>query len=154
MYVSTSIVGNRRAAQGRGYIHEAHFRSSRKKRPYAFKGLQRSLTVSNLRAMATLLNAETVARLLDEVPNWRLAGDAIERTVKCKDFLTAISFVNQVAAEAEAMNHHPDIDIRWNKVRLVLTTHSAQGLTDLDFTLPRKLDSAAEPFAHAAATVT
>lgn len=104
--------------------------------------------------MATLLNAETVARLLDEVPNWRLAGDAIERTVKCKDFMAAINFLNQVAAEAEAMNHHPDIDIRWNKVRLVLTTHSAQGLTDLDFTLARKLDAAAEPFAHTAATAT
>ena len=102
--------------------------------------------------MATLLNAETVARLLDEVPNWRLAGEAIERTVKCKDFSTAIGFVNQVAAEAEAMNHHPDIDIRWNKVRLVLTTHSAQGLTDLDFTLARKLDGIAEPFTHTAAT--
>jgi 4a-hydroxytetrahydrobiopterin dehydratase len=102
--------------------------------------------------MATLLNAETVARLLDEVPNWRLAAEAIERTVKCKDFMAAISFVNQVAAEAEAMNHHPDIDIRWNKVRLVLTTHSAQGLTDLDFTLARKLDAVAEPFTHTAAT--
>lgn len=102
--------------------------------------------------MATLLNAETVARLLDEVSNWRLAGDAIERTIKCKDFAAAIHFVNQVAAEAEAMNHHPDIDIRWNKVRLVLTTHSAQGLTDLDFTLACKLDAVAEAGGHTAAT--
>jgi 4a-hydroxytetrahydrobiopterin dehydratase len=97
--------------------------------------------------MATLLNAETVARLLDEVPSWRLAGESIERTVKCKDFAQAIDFVNQVAAEAEALNHHPDIDIRWNTVRLVLTTQSAEGLTDLDFTLARKLDAVAESFA-------
>jgi 4a-hydroxytetrahydrobiopterin dehydratase len=94
--------------------------------------------------MATLLNAEAVARLLDEVPRWRLSGDSIERTVKCKDFTAAIHFVNGVAAEAEAMNHHPDIDIRWNTVRLVLTTHSAEGLTDLDFTLARKLDAVAQ----------
>ncbi|MBV9490917.1 MAG: 4a-hydroxytetrahydrobiopterin dehydratase [Verrucomicrobia bacterium] len=94
--------------------------------------------------MATLLNAEAVARLLDEVPNWRLSGDSIERTVKCKDFAAAINFVNRVAAEAETMDHHPDIDIRWNTVRLVSTTHSVKGLTDLDFTLARKLDALAE----------
>src|SRR5690348_10195081 len=97
--------------------------------------------------MATLLSAEAVARLLDEVPNWRLAGESIERTVKCKDFAQAIGFENRVAAEAETAKHHPDIEIRGNTVRLVLTTHSAQGLTDLDFTLARRLDAAAEAFA-------
>ena len=150
MYVGVSIVEpDEQPKGGVTYIKRTSVQVTRSART-AFKGLQRSLTVSNLRVMATLLNAETVARLLDEVPNWRLAGDAIERTVTCKDFSTAISFVNQVAAEAEAVSHHPDIDIRWNKVRLVLTTHSAQGLTDLDFTLARKLDAIAEPFAHTA----
>ena len=46
----------------------------------------------------------------------------------------------RLARDAEEMNHHPDIDIRWNKVKLVLSTHSAGGLTDLDFLLARKID--------------
>jgi len=51
--------------------------------------------------------------------------------------------VNRVAQEAENMNHHPDIDIRWNKVKLVLSTHSAGGLTNNDFMLATKLDKLA-----------
>lgn len=50
-----------------------------------------------------------------------------------------MAFVNRVAALAEEANHHPDIDIRWNKVRLTLTTHSAGGLTTKDFELARQL---------------
>ena len=52
--------------------------------------------------------------------------------------------VNAVARLAEKAQHHPDIDIRWNKVRLILSTHSEGGLTDLDFHLAEKLDTLAE----------
>jgi len=55
----------------------------------------------------------------------------------------AIDFVNKVAQEAEKMDHHPDIDIRWNKVKLVLSTHSAGGLTNNDFMLATKVDKLA-----------
>jgi 4a-hydroxytetrahydrobiopterin dehydratase len=56
------------------------------------------------------------------------------------DFLEAMQFVNQVARSAEGMNHHPDISIHYNKVRLSLTTHDEGGLTERDFRLARKID--------------
>jgi len=90
--------------------------------------------------MPELLMPEAARTLMNEVPRWELKGDKIERIVGFDSFLQAIDFVNRLAAMAEERNHHPDIDIRWNKVRLVLSTHSAGGLTDKDFTLARKID--------------
>lgn len=72
---------------------------------------------------------------METVPGWENNGKEIARTYKFKDFAEALAFVNRVGALAEAADHHPDIDIRWNKVRLTLTTHSAGGLTDKDFSL-------------------
>jgi len=94
--------------------------------------------------MAELLKPETVQVLLGEVPDWKLGDNDIERTFKFDGFLPAIEFVNKLAKEAEGINHHPDIDIRWNKVKLVLSTHSAGGLTDLDFMLAAKIDKLAQ----------
>jgi 4a-hydroxytetrahydrobiopterin dehydratase len=62
----------------------------------------------------------------------------ISRTFQFKDCPTAIKFVNVVAELAEEEWHHPDIDIRWNKVTLALTTHDAGGLTEKDFALAKK----------------
>jgi 4a-hydroxytetrahydrobiopterin dehydratase len=90
--------------------------------------------------MPQLLLSEGVRTLLSELPSWKLIGDRIERIVQLDGFPQAIEFVNRVAAVAEELNHHPDIDIRWNKVRLVSSTHSAGGLTESDFTLARKID--------------
>jgi 4a-hydroxytetrahydrobiopterin dehydratase len=90
--------------------------------------------------MPELLKPEAVQTLLLEVPEWKLEGDAISRTVEFPNFLEAVDAVNSIAREAEAMGHHPDIDIRWRTVRLVLSTHSAGGLTTLDFQLAKKLD--------------
>jgi 4a-hydroxytetrahydrobiopterin dehydratase len=64
----------------------------------------------------------------------------IVRTYQFKDFPAAIKFVNAVAKLAEQAWHHPDIDIRWNKVTLTLTTHDAGGLTEKDFDLAGKFD--------------
>ena len=64
----------------------------------------------------------------------------IRRTYRFKDFPAAMRFVNAVARRAEKAWHHPDIDIRWNQVTLVLTTHDAGGLTDKDFDLAAKCD--------------
>ena len=74
------------------------------------------------------------------VPAWKKQGLAIARTFQFKDFPTAIRFVDAVAELAEQAWHHPDIDIRWNKVTLTLTTHDAGGLTKQDFVLARKFD--------------
>jgi 4a-hydroxytetrahydrobiopterin dehydratase len=90
--------------------------------------------------MSQLLVSEGVRTLLGELPGWKLIGDRIERVVEFDRFTQAIEFVNRLATLAEELNHHPDIDIRWNKVRLVSSTHSAGGLTEKDFTLARKIN--------------
>jgi 4a-hydroxytetrahydrobiopterin dehydratase len=95
--------------------------------------------------MPELLKPEAVQTLLMEVPEWKLEGDMIFRTVKFPSFLEAVDAVNSIAREAEAMDHHPDIDIRWRTVRLALSTHSAGGLTTLDFQLAKKLDHILPP---------
>ena len=74
------------------------------------------------------------------MPGWQKNGGLITRTFQFPDFATAMGFVNQVAGLAEAAGHHPDIDIRWNKVTLALTTHDAGGLTEKDFALARECD--------------
>jgi len=92
--------------------------------------------------MATLSDTEVKAALAD-LPGWELAGSDIVKEYKFADFVAAIAFVNQLAERAEAANHHPDIDIRWNKVRLALSTHSEGGLTGNDFALAAEIESLA-----------
>jgi len=80
---------------------------------------------------------------LAERPGWKRKGPAIARTFEFKDFVQAMKFVDAVAKLAEQAWHHPDIDIRWNKVTLVLTTHDQGGLTGKDFALAKKFDATA-----------
>ena len=87
------------------------------------------------------LTAEQIETALATVRKWRQKGNAIGRTYSFKDFPAAMKFVNAVAGLAEPAGHHPDIDIRWNKVTLTLTTHDAGGLTEKDFDLARKFDA-------------
>ena len=86
------------------------------------------------------LSAAQIKTALARVPEWTKRGATITRTFQFQDFPAAIKFVNAVARLAEAAWHHPDIDIRWNKVALTLTTHDAGGLTRQDFALARKFD--------------
>ena len=86
------------------------------------------------------LEDNQIPAALDTVPQWQRQGDMIARTFQFKDFPAAMKFVNAVARLAEAAWHHPDIDIRWNKVTLRLTTHDAGGLTEKDFDLAGKFD--------------
>ena len=74
---------------------------------------------------------------------WSLRGNEIVRTVVFADFVAAMRFVNAVAEAAEAADHHPDIDIRYNKVTLALTTHDSGGLTEKDFALAAEADTIA-----------
>ena len=80
---------------------------------------------------------------LAALPDWKRNGDVIARTFEFKDFSAAMDFTNAVAALAEQAQHHPDIDVRWNKVTLALTTHNAGGLTEKDFALARQCDALA-----------
>ena len=89
------------------------------------------------------LTAPQIKSALKDISGWKRKGDSIVRTFKFKDFVVAMKFVNAVAKLAEKAAHHPDIDIRWNKVSLLLTTHDAGGLTEKDFALAMKCDVAA-----------
>ena len=86
------------------------------------------------------LNAPQIRSGLARVPGWKKRGGTIVRTFMFKDFPAAIRFVNTVSRLAEKAWHHPDIDIRWNKVTLTLTTHDAGGLTQKDLKLARQFD--------------
>lgn len=86
------------------------------------------------------LNEEEIDRELSSLPEWALTDGNIVRTFGFKDFVDAMKFVNVVAEKAEAAGHHPDIDIRWNKVRLALCSHSEGGLTGKDFSLATEFD--------------
>lgn len=90
--------------------------------------------------MATLLSEARIQSQLKDLTGWSRVSKEIKRTYELKDFVHAMGFVNSVALLAEKANHHPDIDIRWNKVTLVLSTHSAGGLTDNDFNLAKAID--------------
>ncbi|MEV4612164.1 4a-hydroxytetrahydrobiopterin dehydratase [Kitasatospora sp. NPDC049258] len=92
----------------------------------------------------------TRARLTDDeitaglagLPQWHREGDSIVRTAETASFPTAILVVDAVAQDAERLDHHPDIDIRWRTLRFVLSTHSEGGLTSLDLTLAALIDEA------------
>ncbi len=88
--------------------------------------------------MALLTETEIQERL-SRLPGWERRGPEIRRTWAFADFAAAMAFVNRVAALAEAADHHPDIDIRYSKVTLVLSTHDAGGLTARDFALAESI---------------
>ena len=87
-----------------------------------------------------LLSSDQITNELQTLKGWNLVGKEIKKTCEHKDFVHAMGFVNSVALLAEKANHHPDIDVRWNKVTLTLSTHSAGGLTEKDFNLAREIE--------------
>jgi 4a-hydroxytetrahydrobiopterin dehydratase len=91
--------------------------------------------------MADLLNAQDIKAWLKKLPEWELEKKHIERLFEFDEFVQAIDFVNSVAEIAEDEEHHPEIDIRYNKVLLKLSTHSEGGLTDRDFEVAEKIDN-------------
>jgi 4a-hydroxytetrahydrobiopterin dehydratase len=93
--------------------------------------------------MALLSGQEVEARLA-ELDGWQRDGDSIKRQFQFKDFVGSVDFVNRITPLAEEMNHHPDLEISWNKVTVSLSTHSEGGLTENDFQLASKIDGAAE----------
>jgi 4a-hydroxytetrahydrobiopterin dehydratase len=82
---------------------------------------------------------------LQHLPGWERRGDQIVKTFVRADFAQAMTFVNEVAAAAEAAGHHPDIDIRWNQVTLALSSHAEGGLTDRDFKLAARIQELDQP---------
>jgi 4a-hydroxytetrahydrobiopterin dehydratase len=87
-----------------------------------------------------LLQKRDVDARLDHLPGWKRHGDEIRRKYEFAGFPDAMAFVNRVAALAEAADHHPDIEIKYNRVKLALSTHSEGGITEKDFALAGQID--------------
>lgn len=90
--------------------------------------------------MADLLNAETLSQGLEGLEGWAGNLGGIEKAWTFTDFDEAVRFVDRVADVVREVNHHPDVDIRWNRVTLKLVTHSAGGLTQADIDTAALID--------------
>ena len=89
--------------------------------------------------MATL-SGDEIGATLESLPGWEHAGDAISREYRLDSFAGAIAFVVRLSYAAEAADHHPDLDIRYSKVRVTLSTHSEGGVTAKDVDLARVIE--------------
>jgi 4a-hydroxytetrahydrobiopterin dehydratase len=90
--------------------------------------------------MPLLPDEEVDRALAGDLSAWSRDGDSLTRTVKAPTFLDGVTLVQRVAEAAEAMNHHPDIDIRYTNLTFTLSTHSEGGLTTNDLDLARRID--------------
>ena len=90
--------------------------------------------------MAEKLSEAEISAQLSALSDWTRQGDEIRKLFRLASFPAAIAFVTHIGFLAEAAGHHPDIDIRWRKVTLALTTHDAGGLTQKDFDLAAQID--------------
>lgn len=91
--------------------------------------------------MALLSDAQ-IKQALPRLSGWKQNGNAIERNFEFADFKAAMAFVNKMADLAEEANHHPDIDIRYNKVKLSLVSHDSGGVTDRDVRMAERINQA------------
>ncbi len=91
----------------------------------------------------TLLSDEEIEARLDELDGWERAGEAIAKTFERGDFVGSVRFAESIVEPAEAMGHHPDLEISWDKVTVTISTHSEGGLTGSDFELAAKIDALA-----------
>ena len=91
----------------------------------------------------TRLSDADVGAALKALPGWAREGDELVKTYECPSFPAAIAFVVRIGFLAEQKNHHPDLDVRWRKVRVALTTHDEGGLTQLDVDLATQIEGEA-----------
>jgi 4a-hydroxytetrahydrobiopterin dehydratase len=90
------------------------------------------------------MSNEQIAEAVKELPHWYREGDALLRTLRAPEFLDVIRIVVAVAEEAEAMDHHPDMDIRWTTLHFALSTHDVGGITAWDVKLAGAIDKAVD----------
>jgi 4a-hydroxytetrahydrobiopterin dehydratase len=91
----------------------------------------------------TLLSDSEVEGKLAELPGWERAGEAIAKEFERGDFVGSVEFVESLVEPAEAMGHHPDLEISWATVKVTISTHSEGGLTAADFELAARIDALA-----------
>jgi len=90
------------------------------------------------------LSKGEIQERIQALNGWKLDDEEIEKDFTFADFTQAMAFVNRVAEAAEAADHHPDIEIKYNRVEMTLSTHSEGGLTEKDFDMAAKIDAAAD----------
>lgn len=95
---------------------------------------------------STIDDQELRTALANRLRDWKQTGNTLERTFQFADFRTAMAFVNKVADEAELIQHHPDITINYNKVRMTLSSHDAGGITRRDLDLAGRINEVAPVF--------
>ena len=87
------------------------------------------------------LTQDQIIKNLTDLAGWSQEENHIAKIFELKDFAEALAFVNKIGAEAEKMDHHPDIFIHsWNKVKITISTHSEGGITEKDFQLAEKIE--------------
>ena len=86
------------------------------------------------------LDGAAIEAALESLPGWVRAGDELQRTFACGDFLGSLAFCNKLAQPAEAAGHHPDLLVRYGKVTVHLTTHDAGGITAKDIDMAAAID--------------
>ncbi len=86
---------------------------------------------------------EEIATALGDLPGWELEGGQITKQYRLDGFPGAVAFVVRISYEAEAADHHPDLDIRYDRVRVALSTHSEGGVTAKDVDLARTIEGLA-----------
>jgi 4a-hydroxytetrahydrobiopterin dehydratase len=90
--------------------------------------------------MSTVLSQAEIQQVLQQLPGWTQNGHAIERKFQFDNFVKAMEFVNHIAEAAEAVNHHPDILISYNKVTLSLVSHDSGGVTQRDIKMAGRIN--------------
>jgi 4a-hydroxytetrahydrobiopterin dehydratase len=86
------------------------------------------------------LAEDEIDNRLAELEGWHRRGDSIAKEFKLDDFVGSVDFINRLTPVAEEMNHHPDLQVSWNKVTVSITTHAEGGLTENDFELAKSID--------------
>jgi 4a-hydroxytetrahydrobiopterin dehydratase len=91
------------------------------------------------------LSDDAITTALSDLPGWKLASGKLHREYEFPDFVTAFGFMTSAALAAQGMDHHPEWFNVWNKVRIDLRTHDADGVTELDVKLARTMEALATP---------
>ena len=93
--------------------------------------------------MSRLLTDEEIERQLGDLPGWKRDSESLVASYDAPDFPTALKLIAEAGDQAEQMNHHPDVDLRWKVTHWRLSTHSAGGLTQLDIELAHRISQTA-----------
>ncbi len=95
--------------------------------------------------MSSVLSEPEIQQALQQLRGWKRSGNAVAREFHFSNFVQSMEFVNQIAEAAEAVNHHPDILINYNKVTLTLVSHDSGGVTQRDLKMAHRINELAPP---------